>query len=349
MKEESNPYDGCRRFVLAIILIGLLIGPALAAETTRPITDMRGRVVAVPTEVTRAIGTGGAVDEWFLLLGAQHKLVATSASIQKNPWFAKIYPPIRRLPTPISFNDINIEELAAQTPQVALMLAGMASIDKIERAGIATVVLERRNPEELMQGISIAANVLGPSEIEAAARFCAYYRANIARVTARTKSIPAEQLTRVYYAGSNALSTEGKDTLVSSWIEIAGGRNVAEAAGVTGMGGKVSVEDIIAWDPEVIVTMTSAVRDEILADSKWQSLNAVRNRRVHVNPKGVYSWGIRSADEALQVLWAATVIHPELFSDIDMVGETKAFHKAFYDVQFSEADARRMLNAEPPE
>ena len=159
----------------------------------------------------------------------------------------------------------------------------------------------------------------------------------------------ARKRTRVYYAGGAALATEGKNTLVSSWIEIAGGRNVAETAGVNGMSGKVSMEDVIAGDPEVIVTMTPAVRDEIFSDARWRSITAVREGRVHVNPKSAYSWGIRSAEEAIQVLWAATIIHPEFFGDIDMVAETRAFHAAFFKVALGDADIRHILNAEPPE
>ncbi|MBB4200008.1 iron complex transport system substrate-binding protein [Rhodoblastus sphagnicola] len=338
-----------RRLTTAFIVLPLLACVATASADERIVTDMRDRPVAIPAQVTRAIGTGGAVDAWFLLLGAQDKLVATSTTITKNPWFAKFYPRIRQLPTPISSNDINIEDLTARQPQVAILLSGMASIDKIERAGIPTVVLERRNAEELMRAVSIAADVLGPAEREAAARFCAYYRANIAKVSARVGTISPERRTRVYYAGGAALATEGKNTLVSSWIELAGGRNVAEAAGVNGMSGKVSMEDVIAADPEVIVTLTPTVRDEILSDASWRSIAAVREGRVHVNPKSAYSWGVRSAEEAIQVLWAATIIHPELFGDIDMVAETRAFHAAFFKVALGDADIRHILNAEPPD
>lgn len=322
---------------------------ASAEEATRTIVDMRNRAVFIPAQISRAIGTGGAVDEWFLLLGGQDKLAATSPTIAKNPWFAKFYPRIRQLPTPISSNDINIEELTARQPQLAILLSGMASIDKIERAGIPTIVLERNNAEDLMRAVSIAADALGPAEREAAARFCAYYRVNIAKVSERVKTLPPEQRTRVYYAGGAALSTEGRNTLVSSWIDIAGGRNVAEAMGVNGMSGKVSMEDVIAADPEVIVAMNPAVRDEILSDARWRSISAVRAGRVHVNPRGAFSWGIRGAEEAIQVLWAATMIHPELFGDIDMVAETRTFHSAFFKVALGDADIRHILNAEPPE
>lgn len=338
-----------RRRVLSGLLLLAWATAAVAAQVGRTVTDMRGRAVTVPAEVSRAIGTGGAVDEWLLLLGRPDKMVATSARIRENPWVAKVYPPILRLPTPLSWNDFNLEGVLAERPQVAILLSGMSCIDKLEQAGVPTVVLERRNAEELMRAISLAAEVLGPAERDVAARYCAYYRGNIRRVTARTESLPPDRRTRVYYAGGSACSTEGKDTMVSSWIELAGGRNVAASAGLAGMGRKVAMEDIVAWDPEVIITMQPAVRDEILASDQWKAVTAVRTHRVYVNPKGVFSWCIRGANEAIQVLWAATVIHPELFGDIDMIGETKNFYTRFYRYALSDAEAGQILDAEAPQ
>lgn len=343
-----------RLFVLPVgaILAGFLLfmpeSSASAAEE-RVITDMRGREIRLPAVVDRAVGTGGAVDEWFLLLGAADKLVATAPAIQANPWFSRFYPRIRRIAAPISSGDVNIEALLAERPQVAILLSGMTSIEKIEHAGIATVVLDRSNASELKRAVAIAGRVLGPLEEERAGRFSAYYDANVARVTARTAGLPPERRVRVYYAGASALTTEGAATMVEAWIATAGGRNMAAEAGLQGMGAQVTPEDLLTWDPEVIVTMTPAARDEILASPRWKSVTAVRSGRVFVNPKGVYSWGIRSAEEAIQVLWAAKVIHPELFADIDMTAETKRFHKLFYGVELSDADAKHMLAAEPPD
>jgi iron complex transport system substrate-binding protein len=332
-----------------LLAAALLCDGGTAWADSRPISGMDGRTVQVPDHITRMVGTGGAVDEWVLLLGSPEKLVATSANVKKNAWYAKIYPGILTVPTAFSSGDINIEALIGQNPQVAILLAGMPVIDKIERAGIPTVVLERRDPDELMRAIDIAARILGPKEEQVAARFRTYYQANIKLVTERTAPLPAAQRTRVYYASGSPLTTEGKDSLVTSWIDMAGGRNMAAGAEIEGMGRKVSMEDVVAWNPEVIITMNPGARDEILRNDQWKEVAAVRTKRVYVNPKSVYSWSVRSADEAIQVLWAAKTIHPELFGDIEMIIETKRFHKEFYSYDLTDSDAQKILDAEPPE
>ena len=67
------------------------------------------------------------------------------------------------------------------------------------------------------------------------------------------------------------------------------------------------------------------------------------------SPGGIYLWPVRSAEEALQILWAAKVIHPELFADLDMVAEVRKFHKKFYKYDLTADEAGRRLHALQPD
>jgi hypothetical protein len=71
------------------------------------------------------------------------------------------------------------------------------------------------------------------------------------------------------------------------------------------------------------VCRDSATKPQILADARWSNIAAVRNHRLYVNPQGVYVWSVRSAESALQPLWAAKTFHPDLFADIDMTNEVR--------------------------
>jgi iron complex transport system substrate-binding protein len=315
----------------------------------RTITDMMGRTVSIPLEVRRVASNGGAIDEWFLLLGARKKMVSTSPAIKANPWFVKIYPGVVNLPAAFHNSDVNIEELVKAKPDVVLVLAGIAAQEKLTRAGIPLVILERRNHEELKQGITLAGKILGPREERVAADFCAYYDANIRRVTVRTSVIPRLKRLKVYMGGGvDGLSTEGKRSLVTSWIETAGGINVAAESGIDGIGKRVSLEELIQWNPDVIIVSDINAKANILKSGQWKDINAVRHNRVYVNPRGAYLWSVRSAEEALQVLWAAKTLYPDLFADMNMSEEVKKFHKTFYGYDLTDDDAARMLAALPP-
>ena len=316
----------------------------------RTITDMTGRTVFLPVAVTRVASNGGAIDEWFLLLGAQEKMVSTSTRTKMNPWYEKIYPGIKNIAPTFHNSSVNLEKLLKARPDVVLVLSGIEAQEKLAEVGIPLVVLERRNPRELKAGITLAGKVLGSAEARSAAEFCAYYDENIHRITERTASLSREERKKVYLGGGpDALRTEGKHSLVTSWIEIAGGINVAAQAGISGIGRQVSAEAVIKWNPDVIILTERAAKEEVLQSGRWRDINAVKNGRVYVNPRGIYLWSVRSAEEALQILWAAKMIHPELFSDLDMVEEVRKFHKKFYKYDLTADEAGRMLLALPPD
>ena len=59
--------------------------------------------------------------------------------------------------------------------------------------------------------------------------------------------------------------------------------NVSIDASLTSDGDKTiaSVEQILVWDPEVIICNEAGVDDEILKDPRFAGVNAVRNGRVY--------------------------------------------------------------------
>ena len=123
-----------------------------------------------------------------------------------------------------------------------------------------------------------------------------------------------------------------------------GGTNVSADNGVEGTFKDITTEQLLQWDPEVIVTCTEEVRDQFLSDPVYAELTAVKNNAVYASPSGAYTWCVRSADEATMTLWAATVIQPEMFSDIDYVEITKDFYRDFYDYVLTDEEAADILN-----
>ena len=140
---------------------------------------------------------------------------------------------------------------------------------------------------------------------------------------------------------------DGANTLIDDWIKIAGGRNAA-----TGLKGNlqiVSAEQLLAWQPDVVILAASAGRLEQAAQPHLlNQLAAVRNGRVLRNPAGVFPWDRYGTEVALQVAWAAQQLHPALFPDVDMAAQTMDFYRRFFDFLLTPDDARRILHGEPP-
>jgi iron complex transport system substrate-binding protein len=152
----------------------------------------------------------------------------------------------------------------------------------------------------------------------------------------------------LHTASAGILTVDGRHSLIDDWIEVAGGVNAAD---VEGLGRPVTMEQVAAWDPDVIIVGTAPNgrnRQAILDDPRWRDIKAVKNGRVFVNPSGAYLWDRHSAEAALQVLWAAKTLHPELFGGIDMEKETKAFYAKYFHHALTDSEYRSIIDATPP-
>lgn len=109
----------------------------------------------------------------------------------------------------------------------------------------------------------------------------------------------------------------------------------------------MSLEQLLQWDPDVlIVGGTTRSVAEVQGDPAWQNLRAVRDGRMYLNPKGVFPWDRYGPEEALQIQWAASILHAELFHDLDVAAETKQFYRAFLEYDQDDEDVRSILNPE---
>ncbi|MCM3922386.1 ABC transporter substrate-binding protein [Frankia sp. AiPs1] len=321
---------------------------AATASADRTVVDMTGRSVRIPAQVTRVATGFAALNATMLVLGAADRLVATSSGV--SPLYPTLVPTYKdvALVFDSGVTTVNKEALLAARPQVILLFVGAkALLPTFDQLGIPTVVFASfQTPAQIKQGVSLVADVLGGEAPARAKKFGEYYDGNIARVEKRTAGLTGTQITDVYYTSGSPTKTEAKNSIVELWLTQAGGRNLAAAHGINTAPAvaTVGLEDVVGWDPKVIISKDAATDKQIRTDPKWSGVAAVRTGRTYVNPTGVYVWSVRSAESALQPLWAAKTLHPELFGDVDMAKEVRYFYSTFYSYQLSDAQVRAILN-----
>lgn len=177
-----------------------------------------------------------------------------------------------------------------------------------------------------------------------------YCRAAVALVATGTADVAKEQRPRAYYTAGNPLESEGVGSIITMWMEAGGARNVTAEAGIGGGTGSfvnVTMEDVIVWDPQIVVRDASTKRT-IAADERWTGISAVKDDRVLVNPRGVFVWSARSAEAALQVLWAGKTFHPDRFPNLDMRQEVRDFYRTFYTYALSDEQLDAIFNPTAP-
>jgi iron complex transport system substrate-binding protein len=148
-------------------------------------------------------------------------------------------------------------------------------------------------------------------------------------IAGRIAGIAPEQRPRVYYArGPRGLVTGlGRSINVETieWLA----RNVA--GGNQGGLANVSIEQVLLWNPEVIVTIDRDFATHVRSDPAWSSVKAVRDGRVHLSPKLPFGWVDfpPSVNRLIGLWWLAKILYPDKFPE-DMRGLTRDFYTQFY-------------------
>jgi iron complex transport system substrate-binding protein len=173
-----------------------------------------------------------------------------------------------------------------------------------------------------------------------------YAQRTISDMTVFAAATPAPKRVSVYYAeGVDGLNTDCDASMHTELINLTGGRNVhhCEARDVYGME-KVNLEQIMLYDPEVILVMEVSFFNRIFSDRRWQQIRAVKNKRVYLIPNQPFNWFDRppSFMRLLGAKWLANLLYPERYR-IDIVKEARQFYKLFLGVDLTAEEARRLV------
>lgn len=320
------------------------------ADGSRVLTDNGGQKVELPATVERIANLWDANNQVMLLLGSSDRIVATTQQISKMPWYNKVQPKIAQASTPVSGPDLNIEELLKAKPDVVVSIE-KTQIEKARAASLTTVQLGFQDFAGLKKNVVMTAEVLGTDQARSQAiKYIAYLKKNLKLVSERTDSLSDDQRPKVLHiaGGTDVTKVDGSDSIIGEWLKAAGAKNSID--GVANYK-NISLEQIIASQPDVIIVGNSDAQmgiDTIKSDTAWKDVPAVKNEKLYRNPVGTFKWDRYSTEEALQLLWAAKTLHPELFTDVDLVKETREFYSTFYGYDLSEDEAQRILAGEAP-
>lgn len=319
--------------------------PQTAAVT---IEDCAGRQVEIPADVDRIACLCPDAAYTLAMLGQGDKMVAVVDGIRRDIILTDMYPAIKNLPLPKTSGVINIEELMSCKPDVVFVKKDTANnkaeVEKLKKSGIPFLVVEYNNMQEQQYAVQMIGKVTGQEQI--ARQYTQYYQDCIKRVQDRIQDIPAAQRVRVYHSINEATRTDVAGSLSDDWMQAAGAWDVAAHEKLRLLEGKyfASLEQILLWDPEVILVNENGVDEYILSNSQWAPLQAVKQKRVLQLPSGISRWGHPNSPETpLVILWTAKTLYPDRFTDLDMALESKTFYKDFFGLELSDETIQKIL------
>lgn len=333
-----------RRAVLAGSAALLMTPPARAAA----VIDASGRAISIPNTVARVFPAGPPAA--ILLYAVAPDVLLGWPRANQPQECAFMLPAICARPEVGRLtgrgNTANLEAVLALKPDLILDVGSTSAtfVSLAERVQEQTGI-----PYALLDGRFAAtvstlrkAGELTHRQTEADA-LAGYAEQTLSTIKARIEAIAPAQRPRVYYArGPRGLETGLGGSINVETIEFLGARNVAaERQGGLAI---VSIEQVLVWNPDVIVTIDQDFAANVAHDPQWASVAAVRAGRVHLSPKLPFGWVDfpPSVNRLIGLWWLAKILYPAHFAE-DMSALTRDFYTRFYHVTPSDADIARVL------
>jgi iron complex transport system substrate-binding protein len=166
----------------------------------------------------------------------------------------------------------------------------------------------------------------------------------------RLKDVPASVRRRVYLAREpNGLETGLTGSINTEIIERAGGINVAERGNARGGIANVSIEQVLAWAPDTIITWDANFFASYGKDLVWATVPAVTAKRVYLAPRLPFGWidAPPSINRYIGLRWIARLLYPDRFPE-DIRTTAREFFKLFYQSEPDAAAFDRILAGAQP-
>jgi len=334
-----------RKFPLLLVLTLLLGGLVPTWGASRLLTDMAGDTVAVPARIERVatIGAVPVLNGLVFAIGEGRRIANGLPEFARKPrWgYQTVFAPhTARLPTLQNADRTpNLEALLGAAPDAVLTM-DRASADALRRAGLPALYLAWRRPEDVKNAVWLLGRLF--DRPQAAERYTARFDETLATVASRLHGVGTRP--RVLYFSPKTLTQP--HLVVEWWIRTAGGESVSDD-GREVESRSFTLEQMLAWDPEILIVSSYEEAEAVRRETRFAELAAVRAGRILVAPCGAHTWGNRTSEQPLTVLWAASQFHPEAFRDVDLVAETQRFYRDLFGTELSAAQVREILDGGP--
>jgi len=342
-----------RRLLLYSAFFGVLATlaclTAASAQEVHRVTDSAGRSVELPAHVSRVLAAGPPASILLYTLAPEKMIgwVRTPSPAEK----AFLAQSVRDLPEYGRLtgrgNTANLENVLKFKPD---LIIDVGSVGPTYVSLADNVQEQTKIPYLLLDGklnktpeiYRLLGEWLGVRE--RAETLAKYADETLNGLRARIASVPEAERPRVYYGrGTNGLETGLAGSINMEVLERVGAINVAAAAGSGGIT-KVSIEQVLAWNPDVILALDQAFYRSVPSDALWSPVKAVHDGRIYLAPNLPYGWfdAPPGVNRLIGVRWLTSILYPKQFPD-NLQETTRQFYKLFYQVDLTDEQVAMLL------
>jgi iron complex transport system substrate-binding protein len=320
-------------------------GAADESKEPRVITDILGRQVELPVQVSRIAAIGGAA-RILTYAGCADRLVGVTEMDQSNvaamPYSvvnAAHFQTIATVGTGGSNDTVYVEELVTLAPDVIFAMTDIDTVNDVQnQTGIPVVAVYPTElfDASLFDSLTLIGDIMGTRERCDAV--VAYIKGCQQDLIDRTKDIPEEQKPTVYAGAVSFRGAHGFEGTYGAYppFDAIGAVNVVDETGQTGAL-LIDLEKVLVWDPDIIflnpANMNLVNEDYVVNGSFYESLTAVQNGAVYSQISYNYNWTnieIAIAD----TYYAGKIIFPDAFADVDPVEKADEIFQALLGQPF---------------
>lgn len=340
-------------FPTAAAALALTLPVSAEQATGIEFTDQNNRTITLDQPARRVATIPMPAASMFVsVAGDTERLAAmhpASKTALEDGILGDFYPDLNSIPSDIVGSGFmpNIESLMTVNPDLVLQWAhrGNDIIEPLERAGL-TVATLNYGTEELAQGwISLIGEVLGSPE--KSEKMIAWREQTRAQIGEKTQRIADSEKPRTLYflRFLSEYRVAGNGTYNDFYIDLAGGKNPAHNGNNWQT---VDAEQILAWDPEVILLNgfeADLSPEDVYRNPLFADVSAVKNRRVYHVPMGGYRWDPPNQESPLMWMWLSEVLHPDVF-DWPLRQEIRDSYQWIYGQSPTDAQIDAILRTE---
>lgn len=305
------------------------------APETRVFTDSVGREVTVPVQIDQ-VAVSGPMAQIVLFALCPDKLVGIS-----NAWdeSAAQYLDTEYYNLPLlgqlygGKGELNLETLLESGAQVVIDVGEakgsiVEDLDALQEQTTIPFVHIDAALATMDETYTLLGDLLGmPDEAKALADYC---RSTYDRALTIADSV--EKANLLYITGDAGLNVIAQGAYHAEVIDLLSNNlAVVDDPSSKGTGNEVDMEQILNWNPDVILFAPDSVYDTMAGNAAWQGVTAIQNGAYYEVPMGPYNWmGFPpSVQRLLGMLWMAKVLYPEA-ADYDLYTEAAEYFKLFY-------------------
>lgn len=297
------------------------------------ITDFRGKEITlnVPVDKVVCLLNSGLNDMY--MLGCKDKVVG----IDKWTYDTKdIYETTSKIDERVKDKSLpavdgNIEKIVALEPDAVIVWSESEDIKALEEKGIKVIGVQVNNFEDVQKKLELIAQICGKEE--RAQEILKYTNGKLDEINkSLSKVSDKDKLNGVFTWGPSDLDFAGNNSTGNTILEYSGLKNSASKVNEEHF--VASMEDTVAWNPQSIVIWNNqdVTPDTYYNDSKWKSVDAVKNKKVMQIPTAFHNdlWTVKYIN-AINMI--ANTFYPDAMGNKDIDQDQKDMMKFLYGIE----------------